>query len=414
MKSATVFFRDFPYGLREIWKLDDVQAFSRAFDQVRLVPYLAEPKPGRTDGLPDNVRVLPPIFTSEESSNIKLLTAFLTSGVALSPLAWKALFEQVRRRNKWGLVSVLKTLASAGTVISYFRTHEILVRDKPETLFFFWGLCGGEALPFLSKGQSTIAMGFHGFDLYDERTIAGFFPLRSAILRQCDILAPCSDYGTAYLRERHPALKERIMTKRLGVRDFGCAEPGRDGPLHLISCAILQPLKRIELLIEALKHVRTPVRWTHIGGGEPLERIRALAVDKLGGSHVQFELLGNMDAPDVRRYMQSGKGHMLVSVSASEGVPVSIMEALSAGMPVMATDVGGCRELVDSSVGTLLSATPSAEQIAAEIDRISELPESQFVDLQKNARTRADERCRSPVLNDTFATLLAKISQQKR
>ena len=59
---------------------------------------------------------------------------------------------------------------------------------------------------------------------------------------------------------------------------------------------------------------------------------------------------------------------LFINVSSSEGIPVSIMEAMSAGIPVIATAVGGTPEIVvDRMNGALLSAHPSPEAIAARI-----------------------------------------------
>ena len=45
---------------------------------------------------------------------------------------------------------------------------------------------------------------------------------------------------------------------------------------------------------------------------------------------------------------------LFINVSESEGIPVSIMEALSCGLPIIATDVGGISEIVDDHVGVLV------------------------------------------------------------
>ena len=45
---------------------------------------------------------------------------------------------------------------------------------------------------------------------------------------------------------------------------------------------------------------------------------------------------------------------LFINVSESEGVPVSIMEALSCGLPIIATNVGGVSEIVDAHVGVLI------------------------------------------------------------
>ena len=52
-----------------------------------------------------------------------------------------------------------------------------------------------------------------------------------------------------------------------------------------------------------------------------------------------------------------------MNVSTNEGVPVSIMEALSYNIPAVATDVGATSEVVTPKSGVLVSENPTAEEI---------------------------------------------------
>ena len=60
-----------------------------------------------------------------------------------------------------------------------------------------------------------------------------------------------------------------------------------------------------------------------------------------------------------------------LNVSSSEGIPVSIMEVQSCGIPVIATAVGGVREIVGEKTGVLLSANPSETDIANAISSVT-------------------------------------------
>jgi glycosyltransferase involved in cell wall biosynthesis len=65
-----------------------------------------------------------------------------------------------------------------------------------------------------------------------------------------------------------------------------------------------------------------------------------------------------------------------INVSASEGLPVSIMEVCSFGIPVIATDVGGTAEIVrDGCNGFLIDAEAGADVIAAALKRVALLDE---------------------------------------
>ena len=77
-------------------------------------------------------------------------------------------------------------------------------------------------------------------------------------------------------------------------------------------------------------------------------------IETLPGN-ITVRLPGEMPHGDVLRYYRSHPTDMFVSVSRSEGLPVSAMEALSFGVPVIVTDVGGCAELLaDNANGVLL------------------------------------------------------------
>ena len=68
---------------------------------------------------------------------------------------------------------------------------------------------------------------------------------------------------------------------------------------------------------------------------------------------------------------------MFVNLSTTEGgAPVSIQEAISCGIPVIATNVGGNPEIVSERNGILLSPNPSPEEVAQALLMICDSPET--------------------------------------
>ena len=55
---------------------------------------------------------------------------------------------------------------------------------------------------------------------------------------------------------------------------------------------------------------------------------------------------------------------LFISLSSSEGLPVSMMEAISFGIPILATDVGGVSEIVKRATGRLVSVDDPPELVA--------------------------------------------------
>jgi len=78
-------------------------------------------------------------------------------------------------------------------------------------------------------------------------------------------------------------------------------------------------------------------------------------------------------------------GDVFMNTSASEGAPVAVMEAMSVGLPVIATNVGGNPELVGAENGVVIPANPTPEEIAAAIGTL-------LVSDETRARMRAASR----------------------
>ena len=68
---------------------------------------------------------------------------------------------------------------------------------------------------------------------------------------------------------------------------------------------------------------------------------------------------------------------LFISLSEAEGVPVSMMEAISFGIPILSTDVGGCREIVMEETGILIPLQTDMKDVARII--------STFKDSNKNS-----------------------------
>ena len=73
-----------------------------------------------------------------------------------------------------------------------------------------------------------------------------------------------------------------------------------------------------------------------------------------GLTPVAFNFLGAMPHSKVLEYYQTHYTDLFIQASRSEGIPVSIMEALSYGTPVLATNVGGVAELLPQGSMSLL------------------------------------------------------------
>lgn len=88
----------------------------------------------------------------------------------------------------------------------------------------------------------------------------------------------------------------------------------------------------------------------------------------------------------VYEHLRSNSSDVLLCTSESEGIPVSMMEALGFGLPVISVNVGGIAELViDGKNGELMKADATASEIATVLEKWARLNENEFELLSSKA-----------------------------
>ncbi|MBQ3368006.1 glycosyltransferase [bacterium] len=134
-------------------------------------------------------------------------------------------------------------------------------------------------------------------------------------------------------------------------------EPSKDGAFRILTCSGISPVKRLDILADALKIVNSPIPiiWTIFGDGSLKDKISSI-VSEYDGIHVKAVMRGSVSNAEVHKYYIENPVDLFVNISSSEGLPVSIMEAMSYGVPTLATDVGGNREIVNTDTGLLIPA----------------------------------------------------------
>lgn len=215
----------------------------------------------------------------------------------------------------------------------------------------------------------------HGYDLYEEDHKPPYWPFRKDALSMMEALYPDSDAGRNYLMEKYPAHAAIIQTDRLGVPSSGFLnQPSVDGVFRIVSCSMIVPVKRVELLLDGLLHAARQrpdqrFEWVHMGNGDSREELQKYADENLP-PNAKARFPGYSTKAELMEYYMNTPLDVFVNVSISEGTPVSIMEAISCSIPVIATNVGGNPEIVSERNGILLNANPSPEEIACAILKI--------------------------------------------
>lgn len=130
--------------------------------------------------------------------------------------------------------------------------------------------------------------------------------------------------------------------------------------------------KRVDLFLEAARliHARIPeCRFLIVGTGDLLDTMRRRSSEMGIDSRVLFTGARD-DVPALLALLD-----LLVLCSDFEGQPNAVMEAMAAGRPVIATDLGGCRELVVEGVTGFLIPPGDFQALAARTLQLLELPD---------------------------------------
>ena len=142
--------------------------------------------------------------------------------------------------------------------------------------------------------------------------------------------------------------------------------PGDFGD-YVFTIGRLDPLKRFDLLLKALKHTETPIRARLAGTGPEKESLAALA-EKLGIAH-KVDFLGWVDDATVVGLYANCLAVYYAPYDEDYGYVT--VEAFKAGKPVVTTtDAGGVLEFVEDGLNGHVCPPDAPKEIAARLDRL--------------------------------------------
>lgn len=207
----------------------------------------------------------------------------------------------------------------------------------------------------------------HGKDWDEERL--DYFPFRYWQYSQIDKIIPISECAKDYIITNFKIESNKFFVSKLGVHQGDKLSPVDADQLHIVSCSGLIPLKRVAFIAEVVSKISIPVKWTHFGDGK--ERKNVEDVIKSFKSDQNGILMGHVPNETYINFISNNPVSLFINWSTSEGIPVSVMETIGLGIPVIAPNVGGVSEIVNSITGFLIKDTNSTvNDIASLIEKL--------------------------------------------
>jgi colanic acid/amylovoran biosynthesis glycosyltransferase len=169
------------------------------------------------------------------------------------------------------------------------------------------------------------------------------------------------------------AANYKIVRCGLELENYHYRAP-RGSMKRLVTVARLSFEKGMGFLLEAVKllHDKGEQIELRLAGDGPDRAALEEMTRKLGIS-AQVKFLGYLDETGIRKELDEADAFVLPSFI--EGVPVSAMEAMAIGVPVIATNVGGTSELVQDGVSGILVRPSDPEGICAAVLKLKSDPQ---------------------------------------
>ncbi|CAI9121262.1 glycosyltransferase family 4 protein [Brytella acorum] len=240
----------------------------------------------------------------------------------------------------------------------------------------------------------------HGVQHYTDPSCALF---RSWALRHTDCVVAVSDYVRRFVSRRAPFVADRIRVVRNGVDTcyFAPASSSLSGPFTLALVCRLEPWKQVDLVIRAA--ARVPGLHVRIAGdGSACGALKALT-RKLGITD-RIVFMGYQSDP--RPVIAACDA--AINTSRDEPLGLSVMEALSMGLPVVAFDGGGIPEIVHDGATGWLVRRHDVEALAETLTRVA----ASRAEAARRGRAAYDfvqRECRIEMMCERYANAYASL-----
>lgn len=259
-------------------------------------------------------------------------------------------------------------------LVRYDRMKKFL-EEKNETIeiaYDYWFINSTLALCYLKKEGfiDKLITRSHKMDVFDEVQKDTGIPFRNYQIELIDKMYTISHFNKNYFKNKfREDLIDKISVSYLGVKNGPLSKqafPDSDIKV-IVSCANMHEHKNIHLIPETLKNVKTKVKWIHFGKGDFYSKVEE-QIKELP-DNVTVELKGSVLNETIIKFYSEQQVDLFLSLSSSEGIPVSMMEAMANNIPILAYAIDGVPEIVvDNITGKLFYNINNFQEIAQFID----------------------------------------------
>lgn len=252
----------------------------------------------------------------------------------------------------------------------------------------------------------------HNHDIYESRHPNNYLPYRDFIFKHLNKVLCISNHGKLHLENGHPKRKGTFYCERLGVD----SQPPitaeiTDETIRIVSLSGILPVKQLDFMIDTFSTWGgKKIHWHHIGS--VVDKNYAKKVERMANEllskkeNIEYTFHGYVKLEHVLESLRALNPHFLLNASTFEGIPVSMMEACSLGIPIIGPDVCGVPEIIEHRKNGYLFSPTSPEELLSIFHEIENLEESEYQDLRVNALNMQRQRFNAETNYNRLAAIL--------
>jgi len=392
MRTLVLITSNFPFDTGESFIESEFPYLNRNFDRTIIISQNTSGSITRT--LPENVVV----YRYNPSTSFRgfffLPVVFILNSGDILNMLRKEIEFRLSNANKLTIRNfffLFKKIIKAFQ-LKDFITKTLIEEGIKESIVFYsyWLKTGAQAIALLDYRNSIKIARAHGSDLYEEKTKSGYLPLLKFSAINLDAIFFISKQGKHYFEQKTKINRPGFIVSYLGSVNSGFEniDKAKSDKFIIVSCSNMVPLKRIDMIIKALTIVETKkeILWLHFGDGILKNELETLAESTLGPlKKIIYQFMGHYPNEELMKFYGGNQVDLFINTSSTEGLPVSIMEAQCFGIPVIATDTGGVKEVVTEGTGSLLPVDFRPEDLAELIMHYEALSRDEVNEIKMNA-----------------------------
>ena len=309
------------------------------------------------------------------------------------------------------LPSLVREISPTNDIKAIVELRKIIKSESPDIVHLHSSKAGviGRVSSIGLRKKIKVIFTVHGWAFTDgvsSRLKKSLYRIIEKSVRHFTDLFICVSYYDEKIGKRDKVLDS---TSNVKVIHNGSTTPSEQSinysvhmPLRLVMIARFSPQKDQETLINAVtKLPKDSYKLTFVGDGETLQTNKEL-VSKYGLNH-NIKFAGFKD--DISDELINNDVYILST--HYEGLPISIIEAISYGLPILATNVGGNSEMLENNINGFLFT--SKDELAEKLNYLINNPETVKKMGQESYRIFSDEYSLSQCLtkiNNSYLELL--------